>query len=727
MKKTLALLFLCMIPFIIHAKNIIKNPYYEVSNTGVNHVIQIELGKKETKLTLQTRFMPNWWISISDTSYLKTDTGEKLYVQSLEGTEFNKETFMPASGDSIFVLTFPPINKKVKKVDFHEGNSVVYGISLNKKHSGKSLQKELPKEVKQWFDEELEKAEVKEPLSVEDLRSEVFFNNTPARLVGYLKGYDTRLGLETGIIYVEDVIINKRFPVVATIHPDGRFEANLPLSYPEYNSLYINEQWVSFYIEPGQTLAMVLDWDDFLLIDRYRDRSYKFQKTKFYGPLAVTNRDLMKADNACSKPNPYFVYNDGAKLSPSEFDKELRKQYDTYYEDWANYLAENNIDPKAKAIKGINMKYEFASRMFEYSMRKEDDEAYRGKFPKSFFRFLQETPLDDQLSFLAGSYSIVLNRFEFMSLLRSGGAGARYKTLPEKTMKDYFAENNVGLSEKEERFVSVMSKLILTSYIDGESYDVLQNAGDEWNEFWDRNKTLNSEYNKKYIAVLEAYSQMERELKGDQFNLAVLQDSLALSNSMTYQITKLRKLKRVFEGADDKEDAMRYLKSLDKTLTVPYFTSVSKRIFLDAFSEEEKQAYELPENEKGTKIFRSIIDKYKGKILFVDFWATTCGPCVGGIKQNQEIREKYKDHPDFAFIFITDSGSTPASAYHKFVEEHSLYNSYILTPDEMNYMRQLFKFSGIPRYVKVGKDGKIIDDYYNMYTKFSQDIEELTN
>ncbi|MDH8701547.1 thiol-disulfide isomerase/thioredoxin [Dysgonomonadaceae bacterium PH5-43] len=726
MKKTLTLLFLFMMPFVIHAKNIITNPYYEVSNTGINYVIQIELGKKETKLTLQTRFMPNWWISIPDTTYIKTDMGEKLYVKSLEGTEFNKETFMPASGDSTFVLTFPPINKKVKKIDLYEGNSVIYGISLNKKDSGKSLQKELPQEVKQWFDEEFDKATVKEPLSVEDLRSEKFFNDTPARLIGYFKGYDTRLGFETGMIYIEDVITDERFPVVVSISPDGRFEADLNILHSEYNSLLINNKYIEFYIEPGQTLAVVLDWDDFLMADRYRDRSYKFQKTEFYGPLAVTNRDLMKADNACSMPNPYFVYDNIDKLSPDEFEKELRKQYEPYNDKWAKYLAENSIEPKAKAIKEISMKYEFASRMFEYSMQKEYEEAYKGKFPTSFFYFLQEMPLDDQLSFLSIQYSLVMNRFEYMPLFERGGLGQVYKTQPEKTFKEYLTDNNVELSEKEESFVDILDKILLTSQIDSESHKLIENNTDEWNEFAEKTKTPGLEYMEKYIKVLEKYSQAERKLKGDQVNLAILQDSLGLSNSITYQIAKLRELNNVFKMIQNKEDASSYLKAFDKTLTVPYFTSVSKQVFLEAFHKEEKQAYELPENEKGTQIFRNIIDKYKGKILFVDFWATTCGPCVGGIKQNQEIREKYKDHPNFEFIFITDSRSTPASGYAKFVEEHSLYNSYILTPDEMNYMRQLFKFSGIPRYIKVDKDGKIIDDNYSMYVRFSQDIEELT-
>lgn len=36
-------------------------------------------------------------------------------------------------------------------------------------------------------------------------------------------------------------------------------------------------------------------------------------------------------------------------------------------------------------------------------------------------------------------------------------------------------------------------------------------------------------------------------------------------------------------------------------------------------------------------------EQMKGKILVVDFYATWCGPCIGGIPHNNEVMEKYKD------------------------------------------------------------------------------------
>jgi hypothetical protein len=46
------------------------------------------------------------------------------------------------------------------------------------------------------------------------------------------------------------------------------------------------------------------------------------------------------------------------------------------------------------------------------------------------------------------------------------------------------------------------------------------------------------------------------------------------------------------------------------------------------------------------------------------------------------------------------------------VEEQSLKNIYSLSVDDFNYLRQLFKFNGIPRYVVIDKEGNVIYDNF---------------
>ena len=39
-------------------------------------------------------------------------------------------------------------------------------------------------------------------------------------------------------------------------------------------------------------------------------------------------------------------------------------------------------------------------------------------------------------------------------------------------------------------------------------------------------------------------------------------------------------------------------------------------------------------------------------------------------------------------------------------------NLFRLPEDEYNYLRQLFKFNGIPRYVMLDRDGNVVDDNF---------------
>ena len=43
------------------------------------------------------------------------------------------------------------------------------------------------------------------------------------------------------------------------------------------------------------------------------------------------------------------------------------------------------------------------------------------------------------------------------------------------------------------------------------------------------------------------------------------------------------------------------------------------------------------------KALAAMIAEYKGNVVFVDFWATWCGPCVASFPHTVEISKKFKD------------------------------------------------------------------------------------
>ena len=722
MKQTILTIIIALTTFCaVSAKDkVIVNPVYEFSKTGIMHVAKIELGKNETRLHVHSIFLPHWWVKFPKTAYIEDcTTGKRWQATGIINGEFDNEIYMPASGDSTFVLIFPPLDKSVTKIncclDDESDMPIIFGISLNPKT--KPLNKKMPAEVTQWINSELAKAKRK---SLMDFEAGEFFDTDTARLIGYIKGYDSRAGFATGMIYAGNVITREDYPVVVQIHEDGRFEVTIPMNHPEYLYVSFSRVIIKFYIQPGQTLAMLLDWEDFMMADRLRNTPYTFKNIRYQGATAGINSEL--SDFNAQLPNlPFRIIYDEIKKgkSPDEFKSFYDECLSDYTRAYQRLLETEKLSEATKTILRNNYQMMYATYLFEYEM---DYSRSSNQMPLEFYVFLQDIPMNNKELLSTDNFSTFINRLEYCKPFMNAQRVMSYKGMqPEKTYTQYlFEELNIPKTPEDEAYLRMQDSTSIIFNSPNIMQEVKQKIFEEsqiaFIKFNERHRLYDA-YRKKYLDdVIKQLPHAEIALGQWRIKDSIYTNDLKLKPGIVYDVTKIRSLDFTFRETlkNNKEEAWNYLTALISDIPEPFLKKEADRLFLKNFPVELQEAYELPDTYEA-KIFKELIAPFKGKILLVDFWVTSCGPCIYNIQQHKTLREKYKDSPDLDFVFITSERESPLSSYDKFVEEQELTHTYRLTADQYLYMRQLFRFNGIPRYVLVDRKGKIINDNFSSH------------
>ena len=96
-----------------------------------------------------------------------------------------------------------------------------------------------------------------------------------------------------------------------------------------------------------------------------------------------------------------------------------------------------------------------------------------------------------------------------------------------------------------------------------------------------------------------------------------------------------------------------------------------------------------------------------GKLLYVDFWATWCGPCCKQIPHLEKLVEKMKDVKGVEFVSI--SCDTDVDAWKaKVAKDNPQWPQYIFAPGEGDKFMGAMNITGIPRFMLFAPDGSIL-------------------
>lgn len=96
----------------------------------------------------------------------------------------------------------------------------------------------------------------------------------------------------------------------------------------------------------------------------------------------------------------------------------------------------------------------------------------------------------------------------------------------------------------------------------------------------------------------------------------------------------------------------------------------------------------------------------KGKVVYMDFWASWCGPCKGEMPYAKKLKEYFKDKKDVVFLYV--SIDEKEDAWKKGIEAMDISGIHTRTPGWQGEIATRYGISSVPSYFLIDKKGNFV-------------------
>ena len=125
-------------------------------------------------------------------------------------------------------------------------------------------------------------------------------------------------------------------------------------------------------------------------------------------------------------------------------------------------------------------------------------------------------------------------------------------------------------------------------------------------------------------------------------------------------------------------------------------------------------------------LWQKLTSPYTGNLLYIDFWGMGCGPCRSGMIEMRRKVEAMKDEP-MRFLYVCDEKHSPRDESEKWMTENNIKGEHIyVSHAEWTMLETMFTFNSIPHAVLAGKDGKVIQNDFEIHSCSIDDLKAIT-
>lgn len=112
------------------------------------------------------------------------------------------------------------------------------------------------------------------------------------------------------------------------------------------------------------------------------------------------------------------------------------------------------------------------------------------------------------------------------------------------------------------------------------------------------------------------------------------------------------------------------------------------------------------------------LKEYKGKVVYLDFWASWCVPCRKSFPWMHDIKQRYADQGFEVIAVNLDKERKLADEFLKTMDVN-----FIIAFDENGVSASSYKLKGMPSSYLIGRDGKIHASHRGFRSKDEQRLE----
>lgn len=667
---------------------VIENPQFGVSNTTSVTIDKVELTPDSTRLHMTAHHRPDFWIRISSDSYIRVN-GEKLMMTSAEGIKLDKEVFSDETNQTHFVLNFPVVPAGAQTLDFIESDCEtcfkIWDVALTAE--AKQTEASTPADIRAW-------ANI--PDHGESLPTPVW-KSGKAMLKGFIRGYKPEMGKIE--VYYENPVTGNQEHFISQVEPDGHFLFTVPVATDIAWTAFCFRNggvwWVETMLSPGEETEMYIDLVS-ISHQQARNQALRIGEAPyifFRGANAALNNSLQSLD--VKKFEVFVPYEkqlkDIVNMSLDEYKVYCMDICQQKKEELAGLPLPNNMKEylELKLKREICYQLFFAETDLEEAFRKANKLGRKDSlvgynkpvYTKEFYSFMKELDMNNPKNLMTQMYRNNVNSSKFIGYKFYQETYAMQITATAKELL-----KSKDLTRKEKKLLKKVSKIKLmqefSGLIEGEQAELWKAIEDRFYELWGEQDIP---VRKQFAAEVMGTNE------GLMFDLLVAQ----------------MLCKPLDERMLIPEENIRKAEQLSSPFFANYMREKNAELTAELEAEKRRGGYTVHQatDSEGEALLVDIVGQFKGKVIFIDVWATWCGPCRSAMKEFEPVKEKLLDK-DIAFVYLTDQTS-PEEAWSNMIPsikgEH-----YRLKNAQLTSLKQKFGFRGIPSYLIINKKGEVV-------------------